>query len=317
MNVLICSAGRRVRLVDFVRETLSLRGLEGRVYATDMFPDGSAACHHADFAFSVPRVTDEHYIDVLSEIISEHQIDIVIPTIDPELEILARAKADLELLGAKVVVSDADYCAQFYSKRTTQAFFDAHNVLTPQEVNVNRLTKFPLFAKLDLSSCSVGACKVDSYDLALSLLEKNSSYVFQELLSGDEYTIDVYIDRKNTICSVVPRKRLEVRAGEVSKAITCKYDDLIAFIFDNSAMFEGAFGPITVQVMVHENCFYVIEINPRFGGGYPLTYLAGANFMDLIIRDVLQESQQMIIDWTDGLKMLRYDAEVLVDDRRI
>lgn len=317
MNVLICSAGRRVRLVDFVRETLEMRGLEGRVYATDMHPDQSAACHHADGAFSLPRVTDPSYVEVLSELIKEQDIKIVIPTIDPELDVLSAAKVKLETLGAKIIVSDSAYCSRFYSKRSTQAFFDERGIPTPQEVKVSESTSFPVFAKLDLSSCSVGACKVASYDVARSLLESDSSYVFQELLDGYEYTIDVYIDRDQQIRSVVPRKRLEVRAGEVSKGLTCKDSALIGFIHEHAPMFEGAFGPITVQVMVHDGQYYVIEINPRLGGGYPLSYLAGANFFDMVFRDVLNEGQDDVVDWADQLKMLRYDAEVVVDDRSI
>jgi len=131
-----------------------------------------------------------------------------------------------------------------------------------------------------------------------------------------EYTVDAYFDKYSKLKCLVPRKRLQVRAGEVSKALTQRnqvYNQLV----EKFDFLMGALGCLTIQVFYSEskNILLGIEINARFGGGYPLSYLAGANYPKYILQEYLLEQPIPFKDnWDDNLLMLRYDAEVLVND---
>jgi carbamoyl-phosphate synthase large subunit len=129
-----------------------------------------------------------------------------------------------------------------------------------------------------------------------------------------EYTVDLYYDRHSELKCVVPRQRIEVRGGEVSKGVTRK-NFLVKYLPEKMNRLEGARGCLTLQVFVNTQSSKVtgIEINPRFGGGYPLSYLAGANFSKWIIDEYFFNKKIDYFDgWEDNLLMLRYDDEVLV-----
>lgn len=311
-NILITSAGRRVSLVKNFQATVQQFNIASKVYVTDMRPELSAAAHIADGHFKVKRVTDTDYLEELLALCIEQSISIVIPTIDTELEILARAKENFLEHNIFLAVSSPEFCQTFYLKHSTQEFFDANGFQTPKIVQVTKEQHYPLFAKLNNSSCSVGAEKVLTFERALELREKDDNYVFQEFIDGEEFTVDVFVDRNGEVLAIVPRKRLEVRAGEVSKAQAMKHPLIIETIKRLFASIEGAYGTITVQLFLRGSEVIFIEINPRFGGGYPLSWLSGADYAALLIKDYLGESQSYGDSWKDNLIMLRYDAEVLV-----
>ena len=311
-NILITSAGRRVSLVKSFQKTLKRFNEEGKVFTTDMQPLLSSACQISDGFFEVPRVTDKKYPALLKRYCRDHDISIVIPTIDTELHILASLKEEFAKEGITIAVSSFEICQTFYLKASTEAFFVQHGFDTPRSVDDLQNCRYPLFAKLNNSSCSVGAQIVETQEIAQKL-RRDPNYVFQEFIEGDEYTVDVFVDSKGHVVSIVPRKRLEVRAGEVSKAKTCKDPQIIDAVKSLCETLEGAYGCITVQLFKTEDRIVFIEINPRFGGGYPLSYLAGANFAEYLIQDFLGEELSYSQEWRDDLIMLRYDAEVLVD----
>ena len=146
----------------------------------------------------------------------------------------------------------------------------------------------------------------------------NPKNMFMELVpkSYDEYTVDIYFNKFGKLRSLVPRLRIETRAGEISKGVTSKgivYD----YLKDKLQNLKGVRGCINLQLFVKlkEKLFKAIEINPRFGGGYPLSYAAGANFPKMIIQEyILNEDINFVDDWEDNLLMLRYDSNVFVND---
>jgi len=306
IRVLITSAGRRVSLVKNFQKY-------AEVYTCDMNPFLSAACQVSDKYFKVPRVTDESYKDVLLNICKENKIKIVVPTIDTELSILAELKEEFLKEGIFIAISDKNICDTFYLKSTTEEFFIKNGFKTPRIVDI-KSAKYPLFAKYDNSSCSIGAMKVNSYDEAKEL---KGNYIFQEFIEGVEYTVDCFVDRKGEVISIVPRERIEVRAGEVNKARTKKDKEIIDEVKKVLDKLNGAYGCITIQLFKTKKGIYFIEINPRFGGGYPLSFLAGADFAKYLIDDYLGKSLEYNEEWKDNLIMLRYDAEVLVDGNSI
>ena len=306
IRVLITSVGRRVSLVKNFQKHC-------KVYTCEMNPDLSPAAHISDKYFKVPRVTDENYLGELKKICKENDIKIVIPTIDTELSILAQAKEEFLKEGILIAISTSEICDTFYLKTTTEKFFTKNNFLTPKSVDI-KTAKYPLFAKLDNSSCSIGAMKVENYEIAKNL---QGNYVFQEFIEGVEYTCDVFFDKNSEIKCIVPRERIEVRAGEVSKARTNKDKTIINEIKKLEPYLKGAYGCLTIQLFKTADKIYFIEINPRFGGGYPLSFLAGADFAKMLIDDYLGKKLDYFEDWRDNLIMLRYDAEVIVDGNSI
>jgi len=307
INVLITSAGRRVSLVRNFQK-------HSKVFCCDMNPMLSSACQVSDGHFKVPRVTDESYLDELMEICKENNIKIVIPTIDTELSILSKAKERFLKENIFLAVSSVEICDIFYLKTTTEQFFIKVGVNTPKIVKDLKTAKYPLFAKLDNSSLSVGAMRVDNYEEAIKL---KGNYIFQEFIEGVEYTCDVFFDRDSKIKCIVPRERIEVRCGEVNKARTNKDKHILDEIKKLEPFLKGAYGTLTIQLFKTDDKIYFIEINPRFGGGYPLSFQAGADFAKMLIDDYLGKNLEYFEGWRDNLIMLRYDDEVIVDGNSI
>jgi len=275
-----------------------------------MNPEFSAACLVSDGFFKVPRVTDENYLNSLMEICLKHDIKIIVPTIDTELGVLAGAKDDFLKKGIMIAVSEKRLVDTFALKTSTEEFFLKHGFKTPKIVKDLKNAKYPLFAKLNNSSLSVGAKKVDSYEEAKVL---KGDYVFQEYIEATEYTIDAFFDKNSKLICAVVRERMEVRCGEVSKARTVKDKLIIDEIKRLAEFLKGAFSTLTIQLFKKGDEIYFIEINPRFGGGYPLSFLAGADYAKMLIDVYRGKKLEYFEGWKDNLIMLRYDAEVLVD----
>ncbi len=315
-NILITSAGRRVSLVKIFQKTLKKFNEHGKVYTTDMNPYLSSACHVSDGYKKVPRVTDKKYLKILKKYCLEKNISIVVPTIDPELAILARAKDEFLEDGIFLAISSLDLCETFYLKHSTEKFFLTHNIHTPKIISDIKDCNYPIFAKLNNSSSSIGAQIVHTYERAKDLIN-SGDYIFQEYVKGEEFTIDAFIDKTGNVICIVPRQRIEVRAGEVSKARTVKDKNIIDSVRNLCNKLKGAYGCLTIQLFKTKDKIVFIEINPRFGGGYPLSYHAGANYAEYLIRDYLGEQLSYNENWKDNLIMLRYDAEVIVDGNSI
>jgi len=307
INVLITSAGRRVSLVRNFQK-------HSKVFCCDMNPMLSSACQISDGYFKVPRVTDKSYLEELMKICKENNIKIVIPTIDTELSILSKAKETFLKENIFLAVSSVEICDTFYLKTTTEKFFFKAGVNTPKIIKDLKSAEYPLFAKLDNSSLSVGAMRVESYEEAIKL---KGNYVFQEFIEGIEYTCDVFFDRDSKIKCIVPRERIEVRCGEVNKARTNKDKQILNEIKKLEPFLKGAYGTLTIQLFKTNDKIYFIEINPRFGGGYPLSFQAGADFAKMLIDDYLGKNLEYFKEWRDNLIMLRYDDEVIVDGNSI
>ncbi|CCQ10273.1 Putative carbamoylphosphate synthase large subunit, short form [Pseudoalteromonas luteoviolacea B = ATCC 29581] len=314
-NILITSAGRRVELVHAFMHASTLSKVQAKVYCTDISPELSPACQVSDGAFKVPRVSDEGYVDVLLKICEENNIGLVVPTIDTELAILSKIRRSFFDKGIEVVVSDEELVASCRDKRKTADLFDSLEIDQPAILDRENLS-FPCFCKPYDGSCSIGAIPIFSAaDLTKDIIE-NPRNMFMELVpkSFSEYTIDAYYTKDGFLKCLVPRKRLEVRAGEVSKGVTRKnfvYDYLLSKV----QRLKGARGCVTFQFFVNEDAKSVkgLEINPRFGGGYPLAHDSGATFTDWLIKEYLEKEEIYFNDnWESDLLMLRYDAKVLI-----
>lgn len=314
-NVLILSAGRRVSLLRGFQE--AARAYPGcEVVAADANPDLSAACHAADAAEPLPRVREPAYADALKALCERRNIRLVVPTIDTELLVLADLREEMAATGLELLVSAPHLVATFGDKRRTAAFFRERGLDTPALYAPDEID-FPVFVKPYDGSLSSGAQLIERReDLTPAILD-NPRNIYCEYVAhdrNDEFTCDLYFDRTGALKCVVPRRRIEVRGGEVAKAEACR-NEIVDLLFDRFRTVEGARGVWTLQVFRHREtgALKFIEVNARFGGGYPLTRCAGADYQAWLLKEYLAgEEVDVFHGWTDGMKMLRYDAEVIV-----
>jgi len=312
-NVLISSAGRRVALMDLFRAALVDLELEGRVLATDMSPL-SAAFHHADESFIVPRCTTDEFIPAMLELCERERVGLVVPTIDTELPALAAARDRFAQQGVAVAISGPETIAIGADKRLTHQWLVENGFPTVVQAEVADVVadpatwRFPAVVKPVRGSASIGVHRVRS---AAELEGADGDVVVQGMAPGDEHTVDLFVDRNGAITTVVPRRRLEVRGGEVSKAVTVHHAGLEALVTEIGATLPGARGALNVQVFVDGDDLAVIEINPRFGGGFPLSWEAGAMFPTWLVAEVTGRRCE-VLPWREGVVMLRYDGAVFV-----
>jgi len=317
VNILVLSAGRRVSLLRGFQRVVGPRG--GRVLGADLSPEMSAACHVADESFVLPGVLSDEYPDALLEACSRHEIGLAIPTIDTELPVLASLREKFAGQGTEIVVSDpafVDICAD---KRTTNAWFEQHALPVPKPMAGGALT-FPAFAKPYDGSLSKGIHVLRSESDLTPAVLNDPKLIFSEYLDpadNAEFTCDLYFDRRHELRCVVPRERLVVRGGEVAKARTAK-NEIVDELFEKLSMVPGARGCLTLQVFRNRNsgALAYIEINARFGGGYPLARHAGAEYERWLVEEYLKAGTiDRFDDWQDRLIMLRYDDEIVVGPR--
>jgi carbamoyl-phosphate synthase large subunit len=317
-NVLITSGGRRVSLVKaFMNELKKIRPL-GKVFVTDSNPELSASAQLADKAIKICKIEDDNFIEALLSICLKSNITLVIPTIDTELLILTKNREKFLKLGIIIVLSDETFIEISNDKLKTQNLFKKLNISCAKVYNKDNY-QLPLFIKPIDGSSSVDNYLIKDKNQISKYHLETSTLLFFEYLDHDiydEYTCDLYYDRNSILKCVIPRKRIEVREGEVSKGLT-KKNELKAFIENNLSYLKGAHACVTMQFFFNKNDSSIkgIEINARFGGGFPLSYLAGGNYPKWIIEEyIMNKKLSYFDDWKDNLLMLRYDNEVLVDD---
>lgn len=315
-NILITSAGKRVALVKAFKETLKKSFPESKVYTTDMNPRMAPAAYVSDGCISVPRVTSGDYMGILLNICREYNIGLVVPTIDTELAILAANKTMFGREGTHLCISDYDFIMTCRDKRNTGAFFEEKGIRTPRPIDKLHPT-FPIFAKPYDGSLSANLHYIKSVEELTPDILSDPKLIFMEYIDKNEYqeyTIDMYFGRDHKLKMAVPRERIEIRAGEINKGRTVK-EFLEPFIRQHLSYIKGCEGCICGQFFYNKIKEDVvgIEINPRFGGGYPLSYAAGANYPEFLIREYfLGEKISYSDGWKDGMLMLRYDDAVFV-----
>lgn len=316
-NVLLTSAGRRVELLQAFQEDAAELSLEIAVFAADLNPALSSACCAADSFFQLPRVTDSTYIEKLLSLCVEYEIGLVVPTIDTELIVLAENRLLFEGNGIHVVISDIELVCKCRDKRLTGEFFQRHGIAYPRIYPSSHI-QFPCFVKPYNGSSSIGASALMTPDNLTAEMRANDCLIFMELIDPRyvEYTVDAYFGRYGVLHCLVPRKRIETRAGEVSKGVT-RRNFVHERLSESFKYVPGARGCLTIQIFVDEANEDIIglEVNPRFGGGYPLSYAAGARFPLWLMQEYLLDVKPYSHDfWESNLLMLRYDAKVLVHD---
>lgn len=315
-NILITSAGKRVVLVQIFQQTLKDLGLEAKVFTTDMRPMMAPACIVSDGGVKVLPCIAEGYIDELIQICQSKNIGVIIPTIDPELMVLAKNRQRFSEIGVEIVLSDEAFIMACRDKRQTQLYLQNIGIDIPKAVDKYHPT-FPMFVKPYDGSLSRDIHVVHNQrELTQEMLE-NPKFMFMEYLDKNdykEYSVDMYFGKDHCVKGIVPRERIEVRAGEINKGKTHK-NEIVDFLRDKMGCLHGVRGCICFQLFYRESDHQIkgSEINPRFGGGFPLTYHAKANYAAYIIREyLLHETVGYSDAWLDNTLMLRYDNDIII-----
>jgi len=321
-NILVSSAGRRVVLLRLLREALEEVGVEGSVVAVDS-QRASSAFHLADESFLVPPCTDVDFLPEMLDLCRRKEIRLVVPTIDVELAAWASVRdAWYEQDGMAVAVSSPKVIEIAADKAETNGwlrdngFPATHQLERDHFLGPGSGQLFPVVVKPRRGSSSDGVSVARDLDMLRAVTTPGD--VVEAMAPGTEYTIDVLVGRDGRTRCAVPRRRVEVRGGEVSKAVVERRRDLMTLASDIGDALPGAYGVLNIQVMVDDDTgeCQVIEINARVGGGFPLTCVAGGRFPTWLIEEILGlPSSLPRAAWKDGTAMLRYDEAVYLDAR--
>ncbi len=320
-NILITSAGKRVVLTQIFQRTIKELHIDAKVYTADMKPEMAPACIISDGYYYVPRCTDDSYVDRLLELCRDLNIGVIIPTIDTELLVLASNKNRFDAENVSLAVSDLNFIKICRDKRLTEEYLKKIDIAVPKAID-KQYPVFPMFAKPYDGSLSTNIHVIrNQNDLTKEILD-DPKLIFMEYINKDEYkefTVDMYYGLDSQVKGIVPRERIEIRAGEINKGITRK-NAIVGFLKERMGYLEGVRGCICIQLFYREKDHDIkgIEINPRFGGGFPLSYYAKANYAEYLIREYLMgETVEYSDTWLDNTLMLRYDNDVIVYDETV
>lgn len=311
---LVSSGGRRGALVEILKH--SPQSTEpNRVVVVDA-SKLSAAGRLADVYRIVPRVDSPDFISSVLSIASETATEVVIPTIDPEIAVYAKHKDEFCRAGVNVWVSSCAVAELGWDKWLLFNWLRNHGFPT---VNTEEATGLatsslsgPVVSKPRSGSASIGVQFAKSV-AALHRDDIGPGYIVQEQAPGIELTVDFAVSNRGDVLGLIPRRRLEVRAGEVSKAVTVHIPLVEQLVRDLVSSLEGAYGVLNAQIFYDPEYqrVNIIELNPRFGGGYPLSHNAGADLITALYRSDSGVKQE--VTWQPGHVMLRYDTAAFFD----
>lgn len=318
INILFTSSGRRVSLIKKFKEIYEKHNIKGKIITADL-KNTAPSAYFSDYHYLVPRVDSVNYLNALTEICKKEGIDLIIPLIDTELAFLSKNKSYFEQIGVKLLVSSTTLVDIASDKTRTYQFFIENQINTPAVYTDEELNRkefiLPLLIKPLDGSSSKGVTKISNEKELHFFKEYIPNAMVQEYVSGQEFTVDVMVDFDGNIKTIVPRLRIETRAGEVSKGVTRKDAEIISAVEKVVHALPEPIGCITLQCFKKSNGeITFIEINPRFGGGIPLSIEAGANFPLWTIQMCQGERfTKQDYTWKDNLTMLRYDDAVFME----
>jgi len=320
LSILFTCIGRRVSLLNSFRRAGRQLKIDLSLLGTDA-TELSSALQLCDKGFSVRPITHANYIKQLLSIVRTNNVKLLIPTVDLDLKLLAQNKPKFAAAGCCVLVSTPDVVDICQDKRKTFRFllkngFDTPLTMSPRAALSKKKLNWPCFLKPWDGYASRGNAIVNNREELLFFAKIVPNCIVQEFIKGTEHTCDVYVDFGMKVRCVVPRKRIEVRAGEVSKGQVVKHPRIMSEAARLVKALGAGPGVITLQLfLTGDGKIKFIEINPRFGGGVPLSIKAGANFPKWILQESLGEKTNIRFNsFKDNLIMLRYDGEVWLEN---
>lgn len=311
MNCLILSVGSRNKIVEYFKKDKRVKN----VICTDC-SEYAPAIYIADKYYITPRITDKNYLDIVLDICKKESIKFVFSLIDPELLLLSENKERFIEIGTIPIISDLNLIQLSFNKFlmynfikekgfNTQLTFD--NIEDFEQSFNNKEISFPIFVKPTDGSASIGLSKIDNLDVLKSNFINNGTYIIQEFMDSKEYGVDVYIDMiSKKVINVFIKEKIKMRAGETDKSKSIVNNNLTNMIvkFVETA---GFIGVIDIDVFEKNGQYYISEVNPRFGGGYPHAYECGCRFPELIVNNILGlENSINISNYKENIVLMKY-----------
>jgi carbamoyl-phosphate synthase large subunit len=317
LNILFTCVGRRVALIDCFRRAMAELGLTGRCLATDI-TSTSPAFHKADKGFIAPSVNSVNYTPAVLEIAEKNRAGLLVPLTDLDLRVLARHRERYAKVGCTVMVASEPTIVLCRDKVKTFRMMRDGGLATIVTFSLEEFMErpfYPCFVKPVRGSGGFGASVVHtSKQMRAHIATFGEQLLVQEYVPGQEFTIDVYRTRDRQVRCVVPRQRLAVRSGEVEKGITVRDEPLVQAVIKLSGLLDDLWGVFCCQCRRGKDAVpHFFEINPRFGGGAPLTIAAGANLPLYLLQEILNLPVTAELGkFTENLLMLRYDEAAFV-----
>lgn len=317
MNILILSAGTRNKVVQYFKKELNGKGL---VIATDC-NDIAPAIYDADKYYIVSRMNSPGYLDEILEICRKENITGVLSLIDPELSLISENKERFEAVGITVIESSYELCEMSLDKMAMFKWLTEHGYRCAKsyldkeaffaDVDAGKIM-YPVFVKPYKGSASISISKVYDRETVELLFAHEDGLMIQEFLDGQEIGADVYIDMiSGEIVSIFTKKKIKMRAGETDKAVSFK--DVKLFNLIKRFVSEAGYrAQIDIDIFDIDGEYYISEVNPRFGGGYPHAYESGANHMKLIVNNLAGIRNECVVgEYEEGTYMMKYN-EVMI-----
>lgn len=309
MNVLILSCGTRNKVVQYFRKVFAG---EGKVIATDCSAV-APALYDADKQYIVPRITAPDYLDIILDICKKEEIKGVLSLIDPELSLLALHKEKFDALGVTIIGSSYELCERSLDKYEMYLWLKDHGYncaasFMDWESFAAAGVGYPAFVKPARGSASIAISKADDEETAKFLFSHGEGMMLQELMKGQEIGADVYIDMvSGEVVSIFTKKKLVMRAGETDKAVSFK-DPVLFELIEKFALESGFRGQIDIDIFDIGGKYYISEVNPRFGGGYPHAFECGCDHMSLIRNNLAGKANPKRIGaYEEGIYMMKYN----------
>lgn len=317
MNILITSVGTRNKIVQYFKNEV---GNSGKIIATDM-SELAPAIYETDKFYIVPAMSDPKYLDIILDICKKEKVDALFTLIDPEISLIAKNKTRFLDIGTIPLVSEYEQVELAFDKykmfcylkengfKTAKSYVDKNEFYT--DLNEGKIN-FPVFVKPVKGSASINISKVNSKKEIDLLFDLYDNLIIQEFLNGQEIGADVYIDPiSKKVVSIFTKEKIKMRAGETDKARSFKDKELFELI---SRLIEkiGYQYMIDMDIFKIGNDYYISEINPRFGGGYPHAYESGVKFTKFVINSINNvENQNHIGEYEENIYMMKYN-EIMI-----
>lgn len=321
MNILILSVGTRNKIIQYFKK--ELKG-KGKVIATDC-SDLAPAIYEADKYYITKRITEKGYLEDILNICKNEHIDTLFTLIDPEISLISKNVEKFKKIGVNPIVSDYDKVEMCFNKyemytflkensfKTAKSYIDKEEFYMDLE---NKIISFPVFVKPVKGSASLNINKVNSKEELDVIWKQADDLMIQEYMNGQEYGADVYIDMiSKEPVSIFVKKKIKMRAGETDKSESFKDEKLFNLIkkFVKKAGFKGI---IDIDIFKIDGEYYISEVNPRFGGGYPHAYESNVNVPKMILNNINGiENKEQIGKYDEGIYMMKYNEVKILKNK--
>lgn len=313
MNLLILSCGTRNKIVQYFKRALAGTGA---VIATDCSPF-APALYDADRHYIVPRMATDGYLDVIIDICRKEKITGVLSLIDPELSLLAANVGRFGDVGTKVIGSSYELCEMALDKWAMYLWlrkkgFSCANTYIDlaafERAVASGEISFPVFVKPRFGSASLSISQASDMESARFLFSHQKDMILQEFLEGQEIGADCYVDMlSGEPVAIFTKNKLAMRAGETDKAISFK-DPALFELVQRFLKVSGYRAQVDMDIFEKGGGYYISEVNPRFGGGYPHAYECGVDTPSLIVKNLAdQVNEPQIGHYESGVVMMKYN----------